>query len=232
MRTVLSHAVAGSAALLLGRPIAAHEREPGRSPGLLLRLPFRGRWFVMQGGDTENVNHHQRSASQRYGVDFTKVGGPAGRALTRRSVADGSALQNSDFHSWEAEVLAPAAGVVVHVASGEPDNPVGQKDSTRPFGNHVVIDVAGVHIYLAHLQAGSVAVEQGDRVHVGTPLGRCGNSGHSDFPHLHVHAQDSAEGGEGEGVNATFTGIDVELSGKQFTNVDWPMLRGLFITSR
>ena len=38
-------------------------------------LPFAGRWFVMQGGDTLNVNQHLRVRAQWYAIDFMKVGG-------------------------------------------------------------------------------------------------------------------------------------------------------------
>jgi hypothetical protein len=33
-------------------------------PMPLLHLPFNGRWFVMQGGDTPNVNAHMMSPAQ------------------------------------------------------------------------------------------------------------------------------------------------------------------------
>jgi len=36
-------------------------------------LPFMGRWFVMQGGDTPNVNHHMDVVAQWYGLDHTHV---------------------------------------------------------------------------------------------------------------------------------------------------------------
>ena len=35
----------------------------------------------------------------------------------------------------------------------------------------------------------SVAVKEGDRVEEGDLLGKCGNSGHTSEPHLHIHHQ-------------------------------------------
>jgi len=35
-----------------------------------------------------------------------------------------------------------------------------------------------------------VSVRNGDFVDIGTPIGRCGNSGRTTRPHLHIHAQD------------------------------------------
>ena len=52
------------------------------------RLPFSGTWFVAQGGDTPNVNHHMQVRSQAFGIDFIKVAGPSGRALTNGTGKD------------------------------------------------------------------------------------------------------------------------------------------------
>lgn len=41
----------------------------------------------------------------------------------------------------------------------------------------------------AHLQPGSVAVAQGDTVAEGEVVGRCGNSGNTSEPHIHLHHQ-------------------------------------------
>lgn len=43
---------------------------------------------------------------------------------------------------------------------------------------------------LGHLQPGSVRVQAGGNVAVGDWLRSVGNSGNTDEPHLHVHAQD------------------------------------------
>ncbi|HSN11463.1 MAG TPA: M23 family metallopeptidase, partial [Propionibacteriaceae bacterium] len=43
-------------------------------------------------------------------------------------------------------------------------------------------------VALCHLQQGSVGVEQGRRVEAGEVVGRCGNSGNSTEPHLHLQA--------------------------------------------
>ena len=60
-----------------------------------MRLPFDAGWFVMQGGDTPNVNQHLAVRAQAYGIDFAKVGGPSGRELTR-----GMPTRVEDFFSW------------------------------------------------------------------------------------------------------------------------------------
>jgi hypothetical protein len=190
-------------------------------------LPFSDRWFVMQGGDTLNVNEHMRVAAQWFGADFVKVGGPSGRALVKTA---GSSVE--DFYSWGEPVLSPVEGEVIAAADGLPDNALGGKDEGNPAGNHVVIKTASNrYVYIAHLKRASITVKPGQHVTFGQTLGRCGNSGNSDFPHIHMHVQDTATLNVGTGQNVEFSGIAVELSGKQFRNVKWPLIRGLFVAN-
>src|SRR3989338_8569030 len=85
-----------------------------------LKLPFSGRWFVGQGGDTLNVNHHMAVRSQMYGIDFIKVGGSSGRRIRK-----GKSNTPKDFFSWGALVLSPTSCTVMTVVDGFPDNPTG-----------------------------------------------------------------------------------------------------------
>jgi len=104
-----------------------------------LGLPFEGRWFVMQGGDTPNVNEHMRLGAQAYGIDFTRVGGPSGRQLTR--VPQPTRVE--DFFGWAEVVLSPSDGSVVSAVDAFPDNPLGVKDGANALGNHVDVELAG-----------------------------------------------------------------------------------------
>jgi len=203
--------------LLVGCPVSAQD----------LRLPFNGRWFVMQGGDTPNVNQHMTVEAQAFGVDFAKVGG-----ASQRQLALGTPTKVEDFFSWGEPVLAPADGTVVSVVNDRPDNPLGTKDAEHPAGNCLVIRVAEERfVYLAHMQRGSVSVKVGDTVKRSQRLGLCGNSGNSDFPHIHLHVQDTPDLNAGRGQNPIFGAINVELTGKQFTGVTWPLIRGLFVSN-
>ena len=190
-------------------------------------LPFTGRWFVMQGGDTLNVNEHMRVLAQSYGIDFAKVDGPNKRALVRSTGSNAE-----DFFSWGEPVLSPVDGEVTTVVDGLPDNSLGDKDESHPAGNHVVIQAASNrYVYIAHLKRASVIVKPGKHVASGQLLGKCGNSGNSDFPHIHMHVQDTSTFNIGNGQNIEFTGISVELTGKQFHDVKWPLIRGLFVSN-
>ncbi len=106
------------------------------------RLPFNGRWFVAQGGDTPNVNQHMRVRAQWYAIDFVKVGGSSQRALTK---TDGSKIE--DFYSWGETVLSPVAGEVESVIDNLPDNPLGIKDATNPAGNYIILKSRRIVLY-------------------------------------------------------------------------------------
>ncbi len=189
------------------------------------RLPFDGRWFVMSGGDTINVNHHMVERSQWFGIDFMKTGGPY-----KRAVAEGGGKSLEDSYSWGQPVLSPVDGTVREVHDGEPDNPIGTTDKANAFGNYVVIEAGPQEfVYLAHLQKGSLNVRIGQVIKAGHLLGKCGNSGNTDGPHIHMHVQDQQKPYSGTGQNITFKQINVLLSGKQFDNVDWPLIKGLFV---
>jgi hypothetical protein len=189
------------------------------------RLPFNGRWFVAHGGDTLNVNHHMTARPQWYGVDFLKTGGPHDRAFLQNG---GKTVE--DYYSWGETVLAPVSGKLETVVDGLQDCPIGTSDKQNAPGNYVVIHTPSNHyVFIAHLQRGSVCVKRGDEVAVGRPIGRCGNSGNTTAPHIHLHTQDTPVINKGKGQNMFFRSMNVEMTGQVFGNVTWPLIRGLFV---
>lgn len=48
-------------------------------------------------------------------------------------------------------------------------------------------------VLLGHLQKGSVLVAEGDAVHAGQPIAKCGNSGNTSHPHLHLQVQNGPD---------------------------------------
>ena len=192
-----------------------------------LSLPFNDRAFVVAAGDTLNVNPHVADPAQFYGIDFAQVGGPSGHELTR-----GGATSVEDFFCWDRPVIAPAAGVVVSVVDDLADQPLGSKDPKNPAGNHVVIQIGeALFLFLAHLKQDTVTVKPGEGVRRAQAVGLCGNSGNTDFPHIHLHIQDSPIFNSGTGQNPIFGPIDVELTGKRFEAVTWPLISGLFVSN-
>ncbi len=108
------------------------------------------------------------------------------------------------------------------------DNSPGTVSKTAPApGNHVVIDHGhGTFSILAHFRLGSLAVRQGQHVSQGMLLGRCGNSGRSELPHVHYHLQTAPSYGEGEGLPVSFSGY---FKGGTYIPQDQPV-RGEYLT--
>jgi hypothetical protein len=165
-----------------------------------LEFPLRdGEYYVVGGGSVELLNPHLMTLNaesfrayrgQSYGNDLLKLGAFGLRA---------SGLLPADparYAIYGDSVHAPCAGLVIRVQDGAPDMPPPQPDRTNMAGNHVLMECAGVHVLLAHLQRGSVRVRPGQHLETGAIVGVVGNSGNSNEPHLHIHAQRPASPGE------------------------------------
>lgn len=81
-------------------------------------------------------------------------------------------------------IIAARAGTVVKVENSQSGR------GSNPSGNFVRIlhDDGTMGVYL-HLMQGSVVVQEGQRVSVGSSLARSGNTGNSTGPHLHFVVQ-------------------------------------------
>ncbi len=185
-------------------PAPAASRHLGYRSATAFRLPFAvpasGNWYVAWGGDDHISNKHVVAPDQRFAYDFVVTRG--------RDVFRGDGSRNEDHYCWNEPIHAPAAGRVVRAAGDVADNPPGTSPpAAPPAGNHVVIDHGnGAFSLIAHLRLGSLAVRQGQQVARGSLVGRCGNSGRSELPHLHYHLQNAAAYGEGEGLPVSFRG--------------------------
>jgi hypothetical protein len=163
----------------------------------VLRLPFRGEWFVFSGGRTVSENPHALARDQRFSIDLVM--------LENKSSHSGDGRKNEDYYCFGVPILAPADARVVAASDTVKDNVPGVLNAAEPLGNHVILDHGnGEYSFLAHLKRGSVLVKAGDPVKAGQPLAACGNSGHSSEPHLHVHLQTTATPFDGDGLPAAF----------------------------
>ena len=174
------------------------------SPATDLRFPLAGGpYAVLQGGNSFLTNpFHHWFASDTYGLDLVKLNAFGTRA---RSIAP---ARLEDYASYDVAVYSPCTGIVDEVVGHIADNPPGETDSQHISGNHVVLRCAALRVLLAHLRRGSVTVAPGESIEGGQILGRIGNSGNTNEPHLHVSAV--AEGTEpwrqASGVPITFDG--------------------------
>ena len=146
--------------------------------------PFQGIWQIYQGC----YGPHTHQPPWQYALDFYQTE----EGCSFRT--DGACLE--DYRCFAASVHAPVSGQVVAWVNHLADNAPGQVDSVHPWGNHLMIRTQdGFYILLAHLKQHSIEVQPGAWVESGQFLARCGNSGRSPQPHLHLQVQCSAEAG-------------------------------------
>lgn len=198
------------------------DRRPGSVQPVLLRLPFHGSWLVENSPARRVPSHGTHAFGASHAIDFVAV-----RDARTSPVRDWRSVLTvepvSRFYAFDQAIVAPAGGRVVSLHDGEPDlvarrSPVARisyaatqasrarRGARGLAGNHVVIELAadGPYLVVAHLRCGSVAVRQGETVAAGQPLGRCGNSGNSTQPHVHLQVMDHADPFAAAGVPIVF----------------------------
>lgn len=154
---------------------------PSSSECELIDLPFEGEWVAIGAGATGLTNHHDRIKSQKYAIDIAKVG-ENGKLF----IEDGVNSQQSN--TWGAKIISPVNGKIVFAVDTLEDD----KSKKQLAGNHVIIEFGpNKYVALAHFQKNSLSVNVGDTVKIGDSIAKAGNSGNSDFPHLHIHVQTS-----------------------------------------
>ncbi len=160
---------------------------PGpKTNGVILAAPFRGEWLVVNGGRSTLINIHYGHTNQRDALDLERIVDGQERTGDRK--------RWTSYPSWGETLYAPADGKIAKVVRDLDDNPLGQRDDEHLAGNHVVIDMGnGRFVMMAHLQKGSVLVTEGDAVRVGQPIAKCGNSGNTSHPHLHLQVQNKPD---------------------------------------
>ena len=135
-------------------------------------------------------------------------------------------------------VLAVADGRVVTAKDGIPEPGPDEPDRAATLadaaGNHVILDIGGGRYAIYEHLAPGLAVEAGERVRRGQPIGRVGSTGQASRPHLHFHLADAPSPLEAEGLpyileGATVVGrfptIDAAVEGREWRPVR-PMALG------
>ncbi|MFC4949678.1 M23 family metallopeptidase [Pseudonocardia sp. GCM10023141] len=158
--------------------------------------PLRGGGWIVGNGCCVLNAHRGATLSidgtvhvaERFAIDFVQVDA-AGHLYT------GDPAATASWPYFGDDILSVADGTVVSTQDGQPEQvpgalPAGQTVQTAG-GNNVVVDIGdGRFAFYAHLQPGSLTVHPGDHVRTGDVLGKLGNTGNTDAPHLHFHVMD------------------------------------------
>ncbi len=182
-----------------------------RTEPVVLSPPLKGDRWVNGSGGGEIISPHRYTIlpsngtlrpPEHFAIDFIQLDAE-GRAV----VGDIKNLNN--WHFYGAEVVAAAGGRVVQVVNDLPDQVPGELPTNitagQAAGNLVIIDMGrGKYALYAHLIPGSAAVGVGEVVQTGQLLGRLGNSGNTDAPHLHFQVMDRASALDADGLPFVF----------------------------
>jgi len=146
-----------------------------------INLPFSGKWSVYQAFDDEWTH----KGDFKYAYDFViKIDG-------KTYMDDGRYLEN--YYAFGQSVLAPISGYVVALRDDLDDNVIGNVDRINNWGNYIIIKSldGSFYVEISHLMKHSITVKVGDYVEMGQIIGKCGNSGYSPEPHIHIQVQTS-----------------------------------------
>lgn len=165
-------------------------------PMIVLGAPLQGKGYIAGDGCCDSIRHVRALLplngafvlAQRFAIDWEQ-------ADTENRLVRGDTKNVANYTIYGKDVLAVADGTVVAMRNDLPEQVPGALPKDLPIaeadGNFVVLDIGGGnHVLYAHMQPGSVTVAVGAKVKRGDRLGKVGNTGNSQAPHLHLHVMD------------------------------------------
>lgn len=163
---------------------------------IIIHPPLQGNhWYAADGPSNDSshrtviINH---LIPQRFAIDFIQYGS--------EGLTYGDPLINHNYYAYKQPILSVVNGKVIALKTNIPDNIPAKGGSTIPgqhdldnlAGNYIILFTNHCYILYAHLSPNSITVKVGDPVNVGQILGLLGNSGNSEFPHLHFQIMQSS----------------------------------------
>ncbi|MBV7267323.1 M23 family metallopeptidase [Erythrobacter ani] len=174
-------------------------------------LPEGEGYCALSAGASVALNLHyiegEKTAapSEKHSVDLIQKNEWGFRTVVEKSW-DPKPLDPLDYAVFGAAILAPCDGQVIESVDGKPDQLAGHRYRSLDGANLVMLRCEGADVLMAHFERGSVKVKQGDSIATGQIVGRVGNSGNTEEPHLHIHAQRTFAEGKMEPVPMRFGG--------------------------
>lgn len=148
---------------------------------------------VISEGNSLALNAHFIASSSPLGfqemhsVDFVKVRSNGFR--TRSWQLSSQPKDIAEYLIYNEPVFAPCTGSVQEMKNNQADHPAGGQYRDKLGVNFVRLRCGKVDINLVHLKRGSIEVSVGQSLTTGDFIGKVGNSGNTEEPHLHIQAQ-------------------------------------------
>jgi len=177
-------------------------------------FPVKGVWRV--GGNWDSPDSHRMAYSQEFAFDLDQLDSNLQVVLNKKR-------PNEEYPCYGKEVIAVADGEVVDCFDQLPENPSSCSDLTKEQiiefmqkygyvrvsgGNQVILKHANrEYSFYGHLIPNSLEVRKGDKVKRGQVLGKVGNSGNSEGPHLHFQLMDGPDKSTARGLPCYFINI-------------------------
>lgn len=166
------------------------------------RLPFQGIWYIEYGGTKKKNSHSWSIPGQRYAYDF--------EIRKNNSPFHDDPTKNENYYSYLENIYAPADGWIIEIVDQYENTHITKDreiicDCDNPRGNHIIIKHEhGEYSTICHLQKGTIKVKIGDRIKEGDMIGKVGNSGNTQGPHIHFQIQLGIDPDYSKGVPITF----------------------------
>jgi urea transporter/murein DD-endopeptidase MepM/ murein hydrolase activator NlpD len=144
-----------------------------------ISLPFSGKWSVYQAFDDEWTHKGKYS----YAYDFVK------KIDEKTYTNDGLYLE--DYYAYGESIISPVSGYVIEIRDDLSDNIIGHVDRVNNWGNYIIIKSdLGFYVEISHLMQYSITANVGDYIQINSTIAKCGNSGYSPEPHIHIQVQE------------------------------------------
>ena len=188
-------------------------------------FPLQGTWLV--GNNWDNPYYHRQVHSQEFAFDILQLD-------QNLQILLNAPLDNIAYQYYGENILSIGDGEVIEIFNEYPENPSAlqmitgekrrelfKKYGLMPVlaGNYIIINHSNdEYSFYAHLIPGSITVKPNDRVTQGQVIGKLGNSGNSDAPHLHFQLMQGPDFLSARGLPCSFSNI------KDFTGNDIEMI--------
>jgi len=144
-----------------------------------IALPFSGEWSVYQ----EFNDEWTHKGEFKYAYDFVRV--------ENNKTYKNEGLYKEDYFAFGESILSPISGYIIDSRHDLVDNIIGDVDRVNNWGNYIIIKSdLGFFVEISHIMQYSISVNVGDYVKINSIIAKCGNSGYSPEPHIHIQVQE------------------------------------------